>query len=714
MECRAEEVEYAHARMTTRDGSQLDFPVATLVWGVAGVITCASMIPLEPNMLEEGLILEIAQRLIRGDRLYQDVVAFTGPLPFEALALLFRVFGEEILVARTAVALLHGAATAAVFALARSARADGLAHAIGAIAACTPILLFPLFSTYFYTTLAVSIGIMASWAALAGLHNLRWAISSGMLVACSALCKQTIGAVLAIALLVVLVACAPSKARLRAASGFITGGLLVAGMTLATYAATGGLDALIYSLVELPLSFEPSYKSPFMNFWPPGEFSQDIRNSQAFYLPYFYTLLYGGWGLQPGWFMTFITQLLFALPFIAIAATFARRRSGPLPTATWIHLAALLAMTSNLFPRSDWGHLVSVLPSAAIQLVLVAPVRIGLPRAFSRTAATGVGLLAFLSALVAGSLYWISGPPSFGPRVPLRVISPGFREDAVPHVIRYLREHTNPGDALFVARAEPLIYFATDTHNPTPYGGVIPGMPEQQQRIITRALETTRYVVMTDIDQPVFTYYRDELPDVQHALERYFHIPEDFLQSGLNWILVLERGRDRGATHTDLIEHASSGRPWIRAGGKLKAARVFSDTIGTVQNRRFLPMVLGIRGGGIDFDLEIPPDGIFQADIGYPAIGTSEQRVYQHPPDSRMRLSIKAEGVFQKLAEEHVLIEDDAIARWKPFEVDLSEYSGQAVTLRLQLISNRPIQPGELGWWGSPRITLRPNGDDSQ
>ena len=29
-----------------------------------------------------------------------------------------------------------------------------------------------------------------------------------------------------------------------------------------------------------------------------------------------------------------------------------------------------------------------------------------------------------------------------------------------------------------VARAEPLIYFATETRNPTPYGGVIPGMRE--------------------------------------------------------------------------------------------------------------------------------------------------------------------------------------------------------------------------------------------
>lgn len=687
---------------------------ALLLWGFTGAVTCGAMIPLEPNMLEEGLILEIAQRLIRGDRLYQDVVAFTGPLPFEALAILFRIFGEEILVARTAVALLHGASTAAVFALARSARPDRLAHVAGAIAACTPILLFPLFSTYFYTTLAVSTGVLASWAALSGLRDLRWAVIAGVLAACSALCKQTVGAVLAAGLLLSLIACAPPRTRWRAACGLVSGGLLVTGITLTAFAMTGGFGALVHSLIELPLSFEPSYNSPFMNFWPPGDFSQEIRDSQVFYLPYFYALMYGGWGLDPGWGITIFTQSLFALPFIAVVATLARRWSGPLPTAAWIHLATLLAMTSNLFPRSDWGHLVSVLPSAAIQLVLIMPLTIGSRRASSRTASIVVGLLASTSVAVAGSLYWISAAPSFGPRVPLRVVNSGYRENTVPHTIRYLREHTNPGDAVFVARAEPLIYFATDTHNPTPYGGVIPGMLDEQQRVITQALETTRYVVMTDIDQPVFTYYRDELPKVQQTLERHFRIPDDFLQPGSNWMLVLERGLDRGMTHTDLIDIASSGRPWVRTRtGKLEPVRAFHDTIGTVQNRRFLPMVLGIRGGGIDFDLIIPAHGVFQASVGYPAIGTAGKRVYQHPPRSRMQLLIKTDDGFQKIADQRVLIEADTIARWTPFEVDLSEYAGRAVTLRLQLTPGRFVKPGELGWWGSPRIALRPNAEGS-
>lgn len=685
---------------------------ATLVWGVLGTMACGSMIPLEPSLLEEGFHLDIAQRLIRGDHLYQDVVAFTGPLPFEMLALLFQVFGQEILVGRVAVAVLHGGSTAAVFALARSARPDGLAHVAGALAACAPILLFPLFSIYFYTTLAVSIGLMACWAALAGLRDVRWAVLAGMLVACAALCKQTVGAILAVGLLVSLVTCSNPSSRWRAAIGLTIGGGLVTVVTLAAFAATGGFGALVHSLIELPLSFQSSYNSPYMNFWPPGQFDDEIRGSQMFYLPYLYSIIYGVW-TNPAWKITLFTQALYALPFVAIVATLLQRRNGPFHPAVWIHFAALLAMASNGFPRADWGHLVSILPSAAIQLVLIAPFPTNPAHVRTHTRSLLVGILVLASAAIGVMLYRVSEPPSFGPRVPLRVVNPGHRTDALPHAIRYLREHTEPGDAIFVARSEPLIYFATDTRNPTPYGGVIPGMTDEQQRVILEALETTRYVVMSDIDQPVFTYYRDELPAVQNFLERHFQIPEDFLRREPDWMLVLERGPDRGATHTDLIDIASRGKPWIeRADGSLTWGHVVGDVIATARNRRLLPIVLGAGGGGIDFDLTIPDGAVFQASVGYP-VASGLRAVYQHPPNSQMLLSIKTDGDFQELAAERVVTKPEALRRWIPIEVDLSEFSGRDVTLRLQLRPRRPFRRVELSWWGSPRIVVRPNPHDS-
>jgi hypothetical protein len=649
-----------------------------LTWALVGAATCASMSPLEPNMVEEGWLLEVAQRILRGGRLYQDITVFTGPLPFELLALLFKIFGEEIAVGRSAVAILHGLATAAIYALARRGRAGDLAHAAAAFMASTPVLLFPLFSIFFYTTLSFSLSLLAGYAALRGTHSARWASMAGVTIACTALCKQTVGAVLALTLLAALALCAPPDKRVRQCLALVSGGAAVALTTLGVFAASGGLDELLQSLIVLPLTFESSFQSPFMNLWPPGRFSGAVTSVRVFYVPYLYSVLYGVWE-EPVWSIVLLTQILYALPFAAAAATAARWLRGGLPPALLFHFAILLALMVNLFPRTDWGHLVFALPSSLVQLVLLAASSKTLrsrPRAARGTAFALALALALGSVAMGSTLYDIAGPPGhFGPRVPLRPVSEGHRGKAVAHTIRYLREHVVPGDPIFVARSEPLIYFATDTQNPTPYGGVIPGMREEQQRVILEALKTVRYVVMSDIDQPVYTYYRDELPAVQAHLERYFRVPPDFFEEGLLWLVPLERGRDRGATVVDFVDARANGRPWVRGPtGVRSPAPAFENKLGTRLNRRFLPFVLGARGGGIDFEVEIPENAVFQGDVGYRSAAAADV-VYKHPRRTQLRLSMGRsgeDGAFEELAR--VRVRDHKGGgqhQWTPVEVDL-------------------------------------------
>ena len=74
------------------------------LWGLIGVVVAGAMAPLEPSLLEEGLMLHVAQRLAGGEHLFTDVMAITGPFPYELLALGFRLFGDEIWVARAIMA----------------------------------------------------------------------------------------------------------------------------------------------------------------------------------------------------------------------------------------------------------------------------------------------------------------------------------------------------------------------------------------------------------------------------------------------------------------------------------------------------------------------------------------------------------------------------------------------------------------------------------
>jgi len=413
-----------------------------------------------------------------------------------------------------------------------------------------------------------------------------------------------------------------------------------------------------------------------------------------------------------------MTQFLFALPLLALVGTPLRRIVSPLPPAVWLHGAALLALFTNLFPRSDWGHLAYVLPAALVQLLLLGPPagsRVGIRRI---AATAGVGLIALLLAGVGWGtrlLYGEAGESTFGPRVPTRPVSEMYKAEGMPRVIRFLRREAEPGEPIFVARAEPLVYFATDTRNPTPFGGVIPGAREQQEAAILSALDQVRYVVISDLDQPSYMYYSDELPAVQRYLERHFEVPQYFVGRDTSWVMALERGRDRGPTAIDLFDRRGEASAWIydRRGARLPIDAE-PPRLASHFNRRPLSLHLGARGGGIDFELEIPENAVFQADVGLESM-VAETDFYLHPRRMDLRVLLAREGErFVELGSVRVLERSyDRFdgRKWVPIEVDLGAYAGEKVRLRLEAYADHLILPEKrLSWWGSPRIATRAAG----
>jgi hypothetical protein len=682
-------------------------PVAA--WGLIAALCAASVMGLEPNLVEEGMMLHIAERLARGERLYRDVVFFTGPLPFELLAGLFRVFGAEIAVGRLFMVGAQAAAAACIFVFARRAGAGAFAHAAAAVVAVSPLLLFPLFSGFYYTPLALQLAYFAALAALLGISSPAWAAVAGVACAAVALCKQTLGVILAGALLATLVANCERGTRVRRALAFTAGGAAVAAVTLLAFAARGDLAALVHWLVSVPIALESQYSSPMINFWPPGEIAPELYGNKALYIPNHWFQLYGILTrVTP--LMVLTTQLLYALPFVALAATALARLARPLPAAVWLNGAVLLALTSNLFPRTDWGHVVFVIPPACIQLFLLAG-RIGAARARrprGATLAAGV-CVALLLACGAGFAVWLnqaSGSPTYGPRVPLRPVSAAYRSRNLPNVVQYLRQRVQPGEPIFVARAEPLIYFATGTTNPTPYPGILTAFSEEQEDKILAALPRTRFVVMSEVDQPLWTYYSDELPRVQAELERYYRIAPYFPVGLESWIVVLERDVDRGPTAIDLIEHPA--RAWVRdEPGQERDEPVPAPRLPARHNRRTLGMRLGSWGGGLDWQIDVPPGARLQVDTGFIGMASNED-MHEHPLRSRIVISLGRNGAFETL-DRHVLhLNRSDTPHWQPIEVDLSGFAGERVTLRIALEAEFAVGTRDLAWLGSPRIALAP------
>ncbi|MEZ4217168.1 MAG: hypothetical protein R3E88_11870 [Myxococcota bacterium] len=683
--------------------------VPTLAWAMAGAAACAWMTPLEPNMLEEGIALHLAQRMVGGEHLFRDLASFTGPLPFELLALLFRAFGDGIFVARGAVAAMHGAATAACFALAYRARGDALAHVAAAAFAAAPVLLFPLFSLYFYALTALHLAMIAAWATARALDDARFALAAGALVALVALCKQNLGAGLAVAFLGCLAFARGAAPLARRLALYAAGGASVAAATLALYAWRGDLAALVDSLVFLPLSFRDTFGSAYPNLWPPGELLGDVYVERSRYVPALYGFRYGVFG-RLGATPSLATQALYAAPFAALAlAAVAALRRGLAP-ATWVHAALLAALVPGLFPRTDWGHLVYVLPAAVVQLCLVARA----PAARAQRRALAAALAAGLAVAVVATGVWLhraAGPATFGPKLPLRPVNEMLKAPALPRVIRALRERAAPGEPIFVARAEPIVYYATGTTNPTPYSGVIPGMREEQERVITRALERVRFVVMSDIDQPLYLYYSDELPGVWAHLERYFRVARG---APPGWLTLLERGEDRGPTAVDLFDRRASGRAWVREPGAPPApAPSPAPRLAARMNRRVLDFWTGADGGGVDFEVDVPRDAVFQADVGlWQTIGLTSE--YAHPERTIAIASLRRAGEPEdarvELARASLLDGRHQGRTWLPLEADLAAFAGARVELRLEVRPQGRIdERHRLAWFGSPRIALRPD-----
>jgi hypothetical protein len=685
---------------------------APLAWGFAAAIAGLAVAPLDPNLLEEGIVVHTAQRMLAGEHLYRDVVSHTGPLPYELLAALFHLCGAKILVARGAIVLLQGLATAAVFASARRAGAGALAHPAAAAVAAAPVLLVPLFSIFYYTTIAFYVGLVAVYAGVRARKSDAWAVAAGVLAACIALCKQNTGVQFAVFFVPAVALCAAKGERARRAAHVILGGAAVAALTLGAYAARGDLPRLFYAQVQMPFAMASAatFRTPYINFWPPGELAPGVRESWAMYLPSLYHMKYGLF-VEIGRGIVVATQLLYALPFLALAATAVRVLRARVHAAVWLHGAFLLAMTAGLYPRADWGHLVVALPPSLVQILLLTGTRDGVPRPAGAPRRALAGALVL--ALVAGTasvgiwLHAIAGPAVFGPRVPLMPVSRATRGPAVPRVIQYLRRRVRPAEAIFVPRQEPLIYFATDTRNPTPFEGVLPGLRERQEPVILEALDDVRYVVMSDIDQPIYTYYSDELPAVWDYLERHFRVPGDYPIDDYNWIMVFARGPDRGATAIDLVREHSRGQAWVRDwSGQVSETSELPQRLASRQLRRPLPIALGPGGGGVDFELFIPHGAVFQAGVGYRGL-VSVDHQYIHPPGTTLVVSVRSDGEFEPVAS--VRIDDGLRAgrSWVPVEADLAAYGGRRATLRLEVQAGRPIPPGKLSWFGSPRIALR-------
>ncbi|MCH2186425.1 hypothetical protein MK280_11195, partial [Myxococcota bacterium] len=427
------------------------------------------------------------------------------------------------------------------------------------------------------------------------------------------------------------------------------------------------------------------------------------------YLPWVWSNLFQEAG-PPSRAWVALTQFLYCLPGLALGVVFFRRfLFRQTPNALFYLSALVFALWVQVYPRADWGHIVYALPVSFGLLVVTAvpsPTRFGRLLSGSLTAG-GIAILIGVSAWIWLTLESVAGPPFSPPFVMLRPISPMMQNPDLGRVIDYLNRFAEPGESIWVARAEPLLYEATATRNPTRYGGVMPGLTETQDPELIQALEKIRYVVMSDADSPDTQYLRESLPATQRYLERHFVVPDLFLEAG-SGIFVLRRGTDRGGTLVDLYDRAGLGKRFIfdHSGRRREFGRE-PLKFETRFNRRPVAVPIGARGGGIDYSLEVPTDAVLEVSLGVGALFAGAHPFYQ-AARSRFEVLIGHSGDFKKIfTTSYDQARDEDSGRWTDYWIDLSPWAGQRVTLRFEVIPEDPQRRLGVAWWGSPRLIRR-------
>ena len=431
---------------------------------------------------DEGIVLQGAVRILRGQLPYRDFFSFYTPGSYYWNALWMRLFGESILVPRTLV-LLYGAwFSVMTFVLARrmASRTGAVVASLALLVCCLPTRFLVMHN--WDSTVAAS---LALFCALGFLQQPRlWsAAGAGFFTSLAVLFNQARGAGVVLGLVLGFLALRRRLPQdgLKARHFQVAGAVFLLPL-LATgifFAARGALGAMVQGLL-----------------WAPRHYSQVNR------LPYgFITLSPSDWESLfesgPLWeralhyFSISPIVILCALP-IALVLIALWCACKPRPDLEPSQVSAVIlsgavvlgALASILATRADFTHVIFITPLFFF-LLPWAVERWSLPFTGLRRVAplVAVYLLCAFSAYGLTLLWQVRKPT-----LELQTRRGRIRVEQKNESIEFIQSHFPAGSSLLVHPYLPIYSFLTRTFSPLPYDYLMPGFhtPEQYQDAVAR------------------------------------------------------------------------------------------------------------------------------------------------------------------------------------------------------------------------------------
>ena len=429
---------------------------------------------MEPD---EGIVLEGAQRILRGEVLYRDFFSYFTPGSYYLVALLFKIFGSSFLVARTALVLFGGVYSTVAYLLARRVCSRTSAIFVAALVTLTTLPnRFEVLHNWDSTLWAC----LAVYCAIRWLESphWKWTCATGSFASLTVLFEQSKGAGLVLGLGAGLVGITLLDRRQNLWRGKLSLGLAagIAWPFLATVVYFGTQHSLYLMLADW--------------FWPLHHYSL------ANHVPYGYQnwsdttrhLFFGSGSVMQRAITVLTISPCFVIPALPLAAVallvywvVQMRREHEL-TAVGAHYVLVCAALSGLLlsivvGRADILHFRYLMPLFALVLGWLMDGRDIPGQQFRKIRPL------FIAYVLAAFLLFAMPvlQRALNAREHIQTRRGVVQVPARDTVLEYTQANVAAGEKILVYPYLPLYYYLTDTSAPTRYEYFQPGMHTPQQ-----------------------------------------------------------------------------------------------------------------------------------------------------------------------------------------------------------------------------------------
>jgi hypothetical protein len=442
--------------------------------------------------LDEGIILQGAQRILDGQVLYRDFFSFFTPGSYYLLALVFRVFGDSYLVAHTALAFVGAAFSPVTYLLARRVCSRQASLLVTGLMTVTAL---PLRFVVLHNWDSTLWACLALYCAVRLLETPKagWAFAAASFTSLTTLFEQSKGAGLLLGLatgfVIITLAGQQRKLFTRGRLAILLGLAWPFLITLVYFASHHALMTMLADWFWPLQHYSASNRVPYGYDNMTDEARREIFDSGPLAMRLFLRLIF-----SPHHWIPFLPLFGVAL-LIRLALSGPRRISlGP----EWAYYVLVSSTISGLLlsvvgVRSDDFHFLYLQPIFFLLIAWLLDGRNIRNRLFIR-AAPVLGFCLSMSLLAA------AGESLFQTRAGNTVMT---RRGAITTqkpdtVVPYVQAHTAPGEQILIYPYEAIYYYLTQTYSPTRFEFYQPGMHSDQQvqeMVAQFSAKPTRFVL---------------------------------------------------------------------------------------------------------------------------------------------------------------------------------------------------------------------------